>query len=83
MPKIICSHIDREGTAYLREDSIEGITPRPITHGHTIAAQCWMQCGTGLVKMFKRSMLLRHRIDPSNIMPRHHPAYQMNNAKNH
>ena len=54
-----------------------------LYNAHNGLAQCWMQCGTGLVKMFKRSMLLRHRIDPSTIMPRHHTAYQQNNAKNH
>jgi hypothetical protein len=46
-----------------------------------MVAQCWMLCGTGLCKMFKRSMLLRHRIEQCNIMPRHRTASLMNNAK--
>ena len=53
------------------------------THSCTMGAQCEMHCGTGLCKMFKRSMLMLHRIEQWNIMPRHRTAYLMNNAKNH
>jgi hypothetical protein len=28
-PKLFWSHIHREGTAHLSEDTIEGVTPRP------------------------------------------------------
>jgi hypothetical protein len=40
-----------------------------------------MLCGTGLFKKFKRGMLLRHRIDPSNIILRHWSAYEVHNGK--
>jgi hypothetical protein len=70
------------GKKFLNYSSI--LTFFPITvfsQLHRSLAQSRVHSGAGLFKMFKRTMLMRHRNDPRNIMPRHHTAYQMHNAK--